>query len=284
VRRCLFCPTTKNLSREHVIPQWIVELDGLGDLKTEKMQFLSVHSPTHGKADLPIRGVYVEPTGKKMPWQNWQLKKVCRSCNNGWMAEIEGRAQRPLATLITSTADPLPLAFSDSEREDIARWAWLRALLFADASPSFFERDWYARMRKRQLPLGIWVELSHSRSIRFDGTVTPTPLMSVHEWDKPLLQRISKVFRLVAFKMGRLVFRVSWLDPQAPLIRLTMPPFFHPILRELTHVAEWEPPKQLDTSAVGPRWELHALTSMLTLVPPPMWPLPDVGADAVLAR
>src|SRR5688572_18801841 len=87
VRICVFCGQQIALgerSREHVIPQWL--LDHLGIRK-------AAITPAHTKPD----GTLVSQRSHTL--ENLQEGRVCETCNTGWMSTLETEAMPLLIPL-----------------------------------------------------------------------------------------------------------------------------------------------------------------------------------------
>jgi hypothetical protein len=107
-RRCVFCGSTSNLTREHVLPDW---LKGIGlDLAP------SVHqSGPHNR---------VPRQWSSTPF-NTTVKLVCATCNNGWLSSLESSARPVLTPLIRGESQHL-LAGNHAL---IAKWTCKTALV-----------------------------------------------------------------------------------------------------------------------------------------------------------
>lgn len=128
-RVCVFCggaPVTK----EHVWPQWISGLlDRWGPFKITRM-------------DDPMRWA---------PALDIQVRRVCGSCNSGWMSDLETRAQPVLEPLILAKPDTRLL--SPAEQRILASWAMKTTLMAAliESSTAAFPAAEYERFLKKRL-------------------------------------------------------------------------------------------------------------------------------------
>ncbi|MEK8146667.1 hypothetical protein NKH18_51540 [Streptomyces sp. M10(2022)] len=95
---CVFCggsPVTK----EHIFPQWLNEYLLPGRQQTEQARY------GEGAYDKTRQSVGLDFT----------VKKVCASCNNGWMSQLEVASKDALAPLITRQ-DPDLISCGSSAR------------------------------------------------------------------------------------------------------------------------------------------------------------------------
>src|SRR5258706_6641731 len=108
MRKCLFCDPTK-LTREHIWPDWIVEI------------FPSNSSYTGTRAHSKL-GVKSWPANSITQ----RSRLVCKQCNGIWMSQIEAATSPILGPLITSD---LPRCTLDTcDQLTLATWACLRAM------------------------------------------------------------------------------------------------------------------------------------------------------------
>src|SRR5450631_2325848 len=83
-RPCAFCPSTANISGEHVWSNWMNELFPLG-----KVQFQRV----------TLDGTVLSEW--QAPELNLKANVVCKPCNETWMSDIESHCAKPaMADLI----------------------------------------------------------------------------------------------------------------------------------------------------------------------------------------
>jgi hypothetical protein len=92
-RTCVFCGATP-LSREHVFPRWL--RDVLPEQEPRRGQdFAIVTGDSVNAMDLPV-----ETREVREVFTETKVARVCRSCNHGWMNELEGAARDALTMLI----------------------------------------------------------------------------------------------------------------------------------------------------------------------------------------
>lgn len=109
---CVFCGVAPPLTKEHVWPKW------LRDVLTSSAKFPHRHTTT-------VAGV---PEKKwQAPPFSMQLQAVCASCNNNWMANIEGTA-KPILIPMIGRGERRDLTVDD--QRILARWVAQRAMVF----------------------------------------------------------------------------------------------------------------------------------------------------------
>jgi len=90
-RRCVFCGSTSNLTREHVLPDWLTNVS------------LDLAPSLHRAAPLNR----VPRQWSSTPFKT-TVKLVCASCNNGWLSSLERSARPVLTPLIRGDPHRLP--------------------------------------------------------------------------------------------------------------------------------------------------------------------------------
>ena len=112
-RRCVFCGSDKDMSKEDALPQWVLAklLAHDGALR------LSV---TGGRSYSPDRFHHRPASGRDVLG-----RQVCRPCNQGWMSDLEVAAQPYLGTMMSGYA----VAFPRPARSTIAAWATKTAMM-----------------------------------------------------------------------------------------------------------------------------------------------------------
>lgn len=112
-RSCVFCGKDHGLSREHVFPEWLLELRSVGEndprRNTRNLGWLDEEGTVQWKQrdEGPIQAPSV-------------VKVVCeKHCNNGWMSDLERDAKPLLEPLIYGHATTLRVR----DQKLIAFWA-----------------------------------------------------------------------------------------------------------------------------------------------------------------
>lgn len=165
--RCLMCGRDGELSREHAIPAWIGR-----ELNT-------TNGPVgHQYKGFPGSGISREWTAAGV---DIKVKKVCKSCNNGWMSQLEGDAQAVLTPLVRGTSR----AVTTIECKLVTRW-FLKTMLMLELAGDRTQRvalpeheEW---VRTGHLPPDVALWLGGAR--RPSGTATGGRLVNVRVGDR----------------------------------------------------------------------------------------------------
>ncbi len=107
-RQCVFCGSESDLTREHVLPDWLTEIG------------LEFEPQIHHVG--PINVLPREWTSK--PFRT-TVRMVCGNCNSGWLSELEGAAKPILAPLIRGEGRRIPY----EDQALIAAWTCKTALV-----------------------------------------------------------------------------------------------------------------------------------------------------------
>jgi hypothetical protein len=123
-RRCAFCGRRAD-SSEHAWPDWLLSLLGRGP----KYRY-DVERRLDDRAPLKWSGSRV-----------LTVKRVCRSCNNGWMSDLETQAQPILTRLVRGDR---PLSLDPAQQATIAAWCRKTAMVFDCTRPRepYYRFDW----------------------------------------------------------------------------------------------------------------------------------------------
>lgn len=105
---CAFCGSAGPLTREHVFGQWVSRIG------------LDLTLVRHHAGPL---NALPRDMGEQAPFKQ-AVKSFCASCNNGWMSNLEGVAQRVLTPLILDE----PGTIAQEDQAAIAMWAHKTAL------------------------------------------------------------------------------------------------------------------------------------------------------------
>jgi hypothetical protein len=141
-RRCLFCGNPAD-SREHFWPQWVLQ----------RLQRPRVSGVLWERPGESHRRIGVDPA--------ITVRSVCRSCNHGWLASLEGNARPVIGALIND----LELGLDPEHQAVIAQWTVKMSMILeairGTGRDSFFydEADRDAFKRGQLIPKGtsVWL-------------------------------------------------------------------------------------------------------------------------------
>jgi hypothetical protein len=110
-RKCIFCSEEGDLSREHIFPQWL-----LREFNISKSKLLMVHN-----------NFGVNVSERKLTFNNFVNGLVCKTCNNGWMSQLEDKVKETLNSLMNFELRSVDLL--KEKHKDIAKWAIKTAMV-----------------------------------------------------------------------------------------------------------------------------------------------------------
>lgn len=118
MRECIFCGGREKINREHVWPEWILKL-----VEPEK-----------------IRGFIGHNTNLEIH-RELKIRSVCKTCNEGWMSELETASIPLIGPLIEDKSKFIGIP----QRRSIAVWSIKTSMMMdsttASASPLFYTRE-----------------------------------------------------------------------------------------------------------------------------------------------
>jgi hypothetical protein len=163
---CAFCPETANLTAEHIISQWVEDL-------------------FPGKSTVK----YQDGGGRIREWTSvkidWKARVVCKSCNNGWMSNLESQHAKPVLTPLIIGEVSVPV--TQKAARSLALYAFKTAVVMDHAhrrgNPWFSTRIRYAFREHQTISTAVemWMCGTYGRrraidlhSGYFSGSLTPT--------------------------------------------------------------------------------------------------------------
>lgn len=145
--RCLFCGSMAGKrSREHVL----------------RRAFKTKIAPAPALAFSHLSGSKLELSERPISQFDMTVNEVCRECNQGWLNELENRAEPVINELLANPSSGRSPTVEQIEL--LGYWAFVRSLLITYVSPrgrvprSVFERTY----RERKVPPGCYVQVGGS--------------------------------------------------------------------------------------------------------------------------
>jgi hypothetical protein len=110
-RKCIFCGNKGDLSNEHIFPQWLLQ-----EFNISKSKLHMVHN-----------NFGVNLSERKLTFNNFVNGLVCKTCNNGWMSQLEDRVKTTLISLMNFELESIEML--KKNHKDIAKWAIKTAMV-----------------------------------------------------------------------------------------------------------------------------------------------------------
>lgn len=151
-RTCVFCGTA-SVTVEHVWPQWMRSLPPVAEIVNARLipqEILRTRVLPANVLGFPV--TLHERVGSTNPKaSDLKIKRVCATCNNGWMSALEVRVQPIIRKLIPDG----PVRLSAREQQTLATWAVKTTMLYTLWYPHqpLFDADHFrALMRRDEWP------------------------------------------------------------------------------------------------------------------------------------
>lgn len=129
-----------------MIPQW------LGEPLRES------HPVAPGRLRIGLTHRYTPPAGREAEAREWSMPgpdlvttEVCGQCNNGWLAELEGRVKPRLEGIVRGE----PTNLLSDDQPAVATWCYKTVLLMQLVRPGkfrFIPRERYAQLHREERP------------------------------------------------------------------------------------------------------------------------------------
>lgn len=152
---CVFCRRDVRLTAEHVFAQWMQpwldDPDGRSGTHTRATILPGTDSDEHMHAGRPA---------------TLTVRSVCAECNNGWMSQVEDRAQPFIETMLRGHAR----TYYDDGRTRLATWLVKTALVAGSKfeprlDPAFYDDLWVTR-RPTDRTL-VWLAATNDRYFHY---------------------------------------------------------------------------------------------------------------------
>ena len=208
-RSCIFCGSTGEMSREHVIPQWLE-----GELTNgQTASYIGTHfAPLFSH----------EISNRKASKNSHTFKQVCGSCNNGWMSKLEVDFKGILPRLVQ---DINPRAYSKTERQKIASWVFKTAMIghhsanYKEILPIGLAREFFGSFN---LPKSLVIHIG--RMMQRDSLVTSQSSFNYAVLSKESAYNVDLASNSFQYSIGflNLFLRLSWHSFDCQTHRSTM--------------------------------------------------------------
>jgi len=163
-RKCVFCGGAP-VTAEHAWPAW-----------------LQPHLTTPGTVVSRRWGTAENMTGVETPKPDVKVRRVCITCNNGWMSDLEGKAKDVLLPMVQGQVQRL--GYSDQQL--VATWAIKTAMMLQftpvyEAGPAIHPRLYRELYAQRdQPPASVVVWLGREAQAPPGGLFRIRPMMIEH--------------------------------------------------------------------------------------------------------
>lgn len=193
-KSCIFCGKKGNKSKEHLWPVWMHE-------------FLPTVGDGNNVRELSSFKLQQQIDQKKLKRQGHlfttKFRVVCKTCNNGWMSELEEDVKPTFLKLIKGEKSNL----SEKDQEILSRWISMKVMLGEHAEKGIHvtpNKDRYLLKDKQKIPeyFAIYIGTHDSNSdaswVRISDTLAASP-----EGPNPKLGNLKRNTQSVTFLCGK---------------------------------------------------------------------------------
>lgn len=214
-RECIFCGS-QDLSREHIYSKWIFKILEINK-KSFKPSFHNLlRSNENGTSDKMTSNV---SDGREIRFDNFTIKLVCKSCNNGWMSELENKIKVILPKLLSSESEIDQVTAEEGLL--LSQWSILKSMLTALSAPEkrFFSKMEYYLLKNGIIPEGFIVELAKMKYSNLNFIVGGPLVRKSFEISREELDRATLNFFKACFQIDFMAFRITYLRTDIPVFR-----------------------------------------------------------------
>ena len=147
VKRCLFCGSAQRLSKEHIIPQWLLSELGLTDQQL-RMSHVSAFGWTKSQRTHSFMGLV--------------NAMVCVECNIGWMNKLEISVKDSITKLMRLDDVKSVLGSLAQDYEAIARWSFKTAIVlnYPTNYRNIVPEEHFRSLYQSKIPDGVYINLA----------------------------------------------------------------------------------------------------------------------------
>lgn len=175
--------------------------------------------------DSPLKFLESSVGGHKESSYGYTTKWVCKECNSGWMSRLEEQVKAILVSDAGSLLEELSCV-DENDLQTISKWVLKIALLLFNkiTDSQNFPLQVYNNLKNGYIPNGVLIEVATSKSahdLNFIISKGGTPLLPIKSDNIPKSEAIelAENFFVVSIQIGKLLFRLSYLDTDSPLQR-----------------------------------------------------------------
>jgi hypothetical protein len=146
-KRCLFCGSARGLTKEHIIPQWLLGELGLTDQQL-RMRHISTLGMTRSQRTHSFLGLV--------------NAMVCEECNSGWMSRLEVAVKDSITKLMHLDDVKNVLGSLADSHETIARWGFKTAIVlnYPTNYRNIVPEDHFHSLYHSRIPEGVYINLA----------------------------------------------------------------------------------------------------------------------------
>ena len=209
-KTCMFCGDVlkgNKRAKEHIVPSWLQSHLKIDKLPIEPSH-LSFLDGAEANSGMEVR------SRRSLVWNAFVSGRVCKSCNGGWMRDLETQNQPTLKRLIHGSKDEIILTCAEGIH--LARWAAKTVYVLHEASnyARTVPKEHYQWMTQNDegLPPGVCAVAMHNPIwTSADWLQWPIwPGLSDSLYDDAALQSLTMQSYKIGLQFGHLMICVFW--------------------------------------------------------------------------
>jgi len=143
---CIFCGGS-DLTKEHIFPEWQKSLVPTAE------HFGEMNAVRHPEM------ILVSDRLKQGDISNYRVRKVCKTCNNGWMSRLEAAVKPILTALILGNS----IKINKEEQLNLARWIVIKSMVLEQTRKNKHvvttsEHHWIKNKLEPPIQWLVWID------------------------------------------------------------------------------------------------------------------------------
>ena len=196
MKKCLFCENTKKLSKEHIIPKWL-----LGELGLTEKTIIMQHSSVFG-APLSQRTHSFKGLVNAM---------ICENCNNGWMSKLEASVKDLIIKWMDLDLIEEDTPLLSEDHEILAKWVFKTAIVlnYPTNYRNIVPEKHFHELYSSKIPAGVYINLAltdNPETIHWRQSQTICMIGDVSKY----VSRLKEVYK-ISLQFNHLLLRVCYV-------------------------------------------------------------------------
>ncbi len=153
-KKCLFCGSKEELTKEHIIPMWLINFLDLGDADIGMTHVNPFGGVVSHRAHTP-----------KTLVNSW----VCKKCNGGWMSELETSSKDLLMKLINRVSDKKLSSLIDRRKNLIlSKWIFKTAIVlnYPTNYYNMVPKEHFKSLFDGEIPKGVYINFGFTDNLK----------------------------------------------------------------------------------------------------------------------
>ena len=213
-KECIFCDST-SLTNEHIYPKWLFQTIKLDTQTFKPSNFDTIIASTDFSSTLLKSEQFSD--GREIRYDDFKIKKICGTCNNGWMSQLENLVKPIIEKLYNKDMCDI----NSDEAYNLSLWAIIKIIIIGYAVEAKYGFDLFIRemLKKNIIPEGFIVEFrkmdSHILSYH-TGNISHPMITRI---EREQIELALENFFAGALQIGKIGLRITYLKTSIPVQR-----------------------------------------------------------------